>query len=135
VEPWFTTKLTATGLADLAKTGHLHLDKHLITAFVERWYDETSSFHLPMGEITVTLDDVSCLLHLPNGSGLLEHQSLNRVDGIDLMVRHLGSDPGDAGGQFLFPPPCFFSPPSTQKEIGKYVSKFFSNVNFSKIYT
>ena len=40
-------------------------DKGLISAFVERWHVETNSFHLPIGEMTITLDDVSSLLHLP----------------------------------------------------------------------
>ncbi|KAL5177651.1 Protein MAIN-LIKE 1 [Glycine soja] len=37
----------------------------VISAFVERWHKETSSFHLPIGELTITLDDVASLLHLP----------------------------------------------------------------------
>jgi hypothetical protein len=41
------------------------VDPHIISAFVERWHPETSSFHMPWGEMTITLDDVRCLLHLP----------------------------------------------------------------------
>jgi len=37
----------------------------LILAFVERWRRETNSFHLPFGEMTVTLYDAFVLLHLP----------------------------------------------------------------------
>ncbi|KAL5187215.1 Protein MAIN-LIKE 1 [Glycine soja] len=37
----------------------------LISAFAERWHKETSSFHLPVGEVTITLDDVASFLHLP----------------------------------------------------------------------
>ncbi|XP_078170300.1 serine/threonine-protein phosphatase 7 long form homolog isoform X2 [Carex rostrata] len=37
------------------------IDKGLITALVERWRPETNSFHLPVWECTVTLEDVSCL--------------------------------------------------------------------------
>ena len=40
-------------------------DRGLISAFVERWNKETSSFHLLVGEVTITLDDVAYLLHLP----------------------------------------------------------------------
>jgi len=40
-------------------------DQGLISAFVERWHKETNSFHLPVGEVTITLDDVASLLHLP----------------------------------------------------------------------
>lgn len=39
----------------------------LLTAFVERWHKETSSFHLLFGQMTITLDDVSILFHLPIG--------------------------------------------------------------------
>jgi hypothetical protein len=54
-----SAKMAVTGLADLPKTGHQFLDSCLIGAFVERWYEEISSFHMSVGEITVTLDDVS----------------------------------------------------------------------------
>ena len=40
-------------------------DRGAISAFVERWHKETSSFHLPIRELTITLDDVASLLHLP----------------------------------------------------------------------
>ena len=40
-------------------------DQGLISTFVERWHKETSSFHLPVGEVSITLDDVASLLHLP----------------------------------------------------------------------
>ena len=32
---------------------------------MERWHKETNSFHLPIGELMITLDDVASLLHLP----------------------------------------------------------------------
>ncbi|GAU50345.1 hypothetical protein TSUD_409300 [Trifolium subterraneum] len=73
----------------LASTGYQHLDSCLISAFAERWHEETSSFHMPVGENTVTLNDVSCLLHLPLEGRLLDHSSISKVDGIDLMVNLL----------------------------------------------
>ena len=33
----------------------IQLDHALITAFVEQWCPETHTFHLPHGEITITL--------------------------------------------------------------------------------
>ncbi|KAL5172658.1 Protein MAIN-LIKE 1 [Glycine soja] len=39
--------------------------RDLYLLFVERWHKKTSSFHLPVGELTITLDDVASLLHLP----------------------------------------------------------------------
>nr|XP_004512844.1 protein MAIN-LIKE 1-like [Cicer arietinum] len=51
---------------ELITTGSLKMiDNNLISAFVERRHSETSSFHMPFGEMTITLDDVANLLRLP----------------------------------------------------------------------
>jgi len=44
----------------------------------------------------VTLDDVSYLLHLPIDGMLLSHEFISRDDVVDLMIRYLGSNSGDA---------------------------------------
>ncbi|XP_012846419.1 PREDICTED: serine/threonine-protein phosphatase 7 long form homolog [Erythranthe guttata] len=41
------------------------IDGYLLRAFVERWHPTTCTFHLPVGEMTITLDDVSTLIGLP----------------------------------------------------------------------
>jgi Plant mobile domain len=38
---------------------------HLLCALVERWRQETHTFHLSVSEMTITLDDVAILLGLP----------------------------------------------------------------------
>ncbi|XP_006593236.1 uncharacterized protein [Glycine max] len=54
--------VAATGLSPLIGCSAVTGDPGLISAFLER---ETNTFHLPVGELTITLDDVSSLLHLP----------------------------------------------------------------------
>ncbi|KAL5176764.1 Protein MAIN-LIKE 1 [Glycine soja] len=56
--------LVATGLTPLIACSVDTGDRGVIFAFVERWHKETSSFHLPVGELTIMLDDVASLLHL-----------------------------------------------------------------------
>ncbi|KAE8661680.1 hypothetical protein F3Y22_tig00113725pilonHSYRG01810 [Hibiscus syriacus] len=45
--------------------GHCKIEPDLISALVERWRPETHTFHLPCGECTITLEDVSMHLRLP----------------------------------------------------------------------
>ena len=53
--------VTPTGLSSLItcllETG----DRGLLSASAERWHKETSSFHLPIGELTITLNNVASL--------------------------------------------------------------------------
>jgi hypothetical protein len=41
------------------------IDEALLTGLVDRWRPETHTFHLPFGEMTVTLKDVAMLTGLP----------------------------------------------------------------------
>ncbi|CAN6209607.1 unnamed protein product [Urochloa humidicola] len=47
------------------KATHFHFDMSLLAALLDRWRPETHTFHLPVGEMTPTLQDVSLLLGLP----------------------------------------------------------------------
>ena len=60
-------------------------DRGLLSAFVERWHRETSSFHLPVGELTITLDNVSSLLHLL-GCTLFANKSATNVHVVYLVA-------------------------------------------------
>ena len=93
---WWQDRLHATGLGWLQDTSYSLIDHGLICAFVERWHEETSSFHLPFGEMTVTLDDVACLLHLPIDGMLLSHGSISQDEAVEMMETYLGFDLGDA---------------------------------------
>jgi Plant mobile domain len=55
----------------MAIMGDCQLDKSLLTTLVERRRLETSTFHLPVDEMTVTLEDVCYLWRLPIRDTLL----------------------------------------------------------------
>ncbi|XP_012700896.1 protein MAIN-LIKE 1-like [Setaria italica] len=42
-----------------------HFDMSLLAALLDRWQLETHTFHLPVGEMTLILEDISMLLGLP----------------------------------------------------------------------
>ncbi|XP_024628876.1 protein MAINTENANCE OF MERISTEMS-like [Medicago truncatula] len=57
----------------------------------ERWHPETSTFHMPLGEMTVTLDDVASLMLLQIEGRMLSHgKKMLRHEGAALLMRHLG---------------------------------------------
>uniref|UniRef100_A0A2P2IP27 Serine/threonine-protein phosphatase 7 long form homolog n=1 Tax=Rhizophora mucronata TaxID=61149 RepID=A0A2P2IP27_RHIMU len=53
------------GFRHFIKIGAFSLDNQLISALVERWRKETNTFHLPVGELTITLNEVGIILGLP----------------------------------------------------------------------
>ena len=54
--------IEATGLSGLFKVPDMKVDHALITALVERWRLETHMFHLPHGEMGITLQDIEVML-------------------------------------------------------------------------
>ncbi|XP_058733506.1 protein MAIN-LIKE 1-like [Vicia villosa] len=85
--------VSGSGLASLQRTSLTKIDVNLVSAFVERWHVETSSFHMPFGEMTIRLDDVSCLLHLPIG-GIFwyPNEHVTEEVAVDLGCELLGVD-------------------------------------------
>ena len=53
------------GLEGLYRALSREIDHGLILALVERWQSETHMFHLPYGEMSITLQDVEVILGLP----------------------------------------------------------------------
>ncbi|XP_057440247.1 serine/threonine-protein phosphatase 7 long form homolog [Lotus japonicus] len=98
--------LQQTGLYHLPWCGLPETDPAVILALVERWHEETSSFHMPFGEMTITLDDVSTILHLPTGSRFYTSGRGERDEVAALCAQLLGGSVADylaefeaAGGQ------------------------------------
>ena len=57
--PIIESLLAHTGFADVAQLRHFKIDHHLVTALVEQWRPKTHTFHLSVGECTITLKDVA----------------------------------------------------------------------------
>ncbi|KAH1192838.1 Protein MAIN-LIKE 1 [Glycine max] len=81
--------VAATGLSPLIDCLVITGDPGLISAFVERWHGETSIFHLPIGELTITLDDVSSLLDLSITGALHSFHALSTKEARFLLTELL----------------------------------------------
>ncbi|XP_058734878.1 protein MAIN-LIKE 1-like [Vicia villosa] len=73
---WFNNVVAGSGLGELCMTDYSTISHGMQDAFVERWHKETSFFHLHVGELTITLHNVACLLHLPIKGRLLDHSRI-----------------------------------------------------------
>jgi len=60
-----------------------------LSTFVERWHKETSSFHLPIGNMSITLDDVASLLHLPVAVAFHTYDAIDVEEVVELLVELL----------------------------------------------
>ena len=66
------------------------LDDQLLTYLVERWYKETYLFHLLFGEMTITLDDVSSLFHIPLECSFFTAPIISQKTACLTVVEYLG---------------------------------------------
>ena len=85
------------GLLALARTvinGLPRMDGAALTALVDRWRPETHTFHLPSGEMTVTLQDVAMILGLPI-DGVAVSGDINSAGWRDRVGEWLGVRPED----------------------------------------
>lgn len=93
----FRLYLDRLTLGALVMAWYLATNKGLVNAFLERWHQETSFFHLHVGEMIITLDDVSCFLHFLVNTRPIDHVPLlfDKEAMKILLMSHLGySDKG-----------------------------------------
>ncbi|XP_070015259.1 protein MAIN-LIKE 1-like [Nicotiana sylvestris] len=87
------------GFYRIFEIGRLQLDRSLITTLIERWRPETHTFHLPIGEATITLQDVEALYVMPaDGLPVALPQgmrSMSRGQYLDLLQKLTGFKPQD----------------------------------------
>jgi len=106
---WLWGPVNDSGLASLLKNGYDNISHMLICALPERWHKDAISFHLPVGEMTITLDDVACLLDIPITGRLIEEEELSHDQGIELLQEELGFTEAEAKAE-------------VKKQCGGYVS-------------
>ncbi|KAK9131300.1 hypothetical protein Sjap_011787 [Stephania japonica] len=91
-----------SGLAPLIDCSYRKANKEVISAFVEWWQSETNTFHLPFGEMSITLEDVSILLKIPVTGKVVAVENFSRYteesrkDAIELVSKLLGVSPDEA---------------------------------------
>ena len=88
--------MDAAGLGSLRLCVQKLVDHRLIDAFCERWHAETSSFHLPVGEMSITLDDVASLTGLAIDGEFFSLPSYTSEEAAQLAAAKLGMSLGEA---------------------------------------
>ncbi|CAL2257764.1 unnamed protein product [Prunus armeniaca] len=75
------------------------IDKIVVPTFVERWHPETNTFHMPFGEMTITLDDVSSILGIPVFGAMVALLEDDNDTNFELLVNYLGVNDEEATEQ------------------------------------
>ncbi|XP_075084862.1 serine/threonine-protein phosphatase 7 long form homolog [Nicotiana tabacum] len=99
LHPRVVQRLRVTGFYKILEIERLQLDWSLVTALIERWRPETHIFHLPIGEATITLQDVEVLYGLSiDGLPVALPQAMRemtRVKYLDMLQQLSGFRPQD----------------------------------------
>ncbi|XP_017635972.1 protein MAIN-LIKE 2-like [Gossypium arboreum] len=91
--------LELVGFTSTALIQTFDLRYELISALVERWRQETHTFHLSCGEYTVTLEDVALQLRLPIDGSAITGVSMI-AQSTALCYSLLGVSPNNAESKF-----------------------------------
>jgi len=90
--PFILTFVVASGLSPLCDILYEYIDLGLVLGFMERWHPETNTFHLPIGEMTITLDDIWSLLHLSITGNFCSTKNLKYEYSVEILMTFLGVD-------------------------------------------
>ena len=64
MDPRIRPYVILAGFYGIYRLGHIMINWPLITCLVERWWPKTHTFHVPVGQITITLQDGAIILGL-----------------------------------------------------------------------
>ncbi|GMP91612.1 hypothetical protein CsSME_00042234 [Camellia sinensis var. sinensis] len=85
-----------SGLSSLVHCTYRFVNRIVIAAFVEQWQPETNTFHLTVGEMMMTLDDVGTILGIPITGRSVSAATLTDQQAHALVVDALGVDDAKA---------------------------------------
>ncbi|CAL9019397.1 unnamed protein product [Prunus brigantina] len=85
----FKGYIQRSGLEQLIRCSYRNADKIVVSTFVERWHPETNTFHMPFGEMTITLDDVSSILGIPVSGVAVAPLGDDDDTNFELLVKYL----------------------------------------------
>jgi Plant mobile domain len=94
--------LRQLGFDMFCRVGMIHVDHGLVTALIERYRPETHTFHLPIGEVMIGLEDVEGLFGLRVDGRAVQGYPRDRrpADVEAFLVQELGLGPADERGYF-----------------------------------
>ncbi|XP_028097181.1 protein MAIN-LIKE 2-like [Camellia sinensis] len=92
----FRDIMQQSSLSFLVYCTYRFVNRIVISAFVERWQPETNTFHLTVGEMTMTLDDVGTILGIPIIGRLVSAATLTDQQADALVVAALEVDDAEA---------------------------------------
>ncbi|KAH1225536.1 Protein MAIN-LIKE 2 [Glycine max] len=93
--------VVASGLSPLIAYSLDTCDHGLMSAFVEYWHKVTSSFHLSVRKVTITLDDIASLLHLPTVEVFHSFEQLHVDNVVEMLVELLEVSAIDARAETI----------------------------------
>lgn len=84
-------------------TSYRFINKNVVSSFVGRWQLETNTFHMPFGEMAITLDDVGTILEIPLTGRSVSTYTLLFERAMDLVNSRLGVSPENAHDELAQP--------------------------------
>ncbi|QHN81303.1 uncharacterized protein DS421_20g685670 [Arachis hypogaea] len=80
--------LRVTGFYHASQIGVVQCQKALVNALIERWHPDTHTFHLPIGECAVTLEDVALILGLPTDGLPVTEMTMSSFEALEAECLH-----------------------------------------------
>ncbi|XP_072087152.1 serine/threonine-protein phosphatase 7 long form homolog [Arachis hypogaea] len=102
--PIVEAHLRETGFDYVSHIGVVQCQSAMINALIERWWPETHTFHFPIGECAVSLEDVAMILGLPTNGIPVTGPTMSSFEVLEAeCLHHFGVAPRktDCRGSFI----------------------------------